>query len=930
MGNIVGNYDGTNGVMTLSVTSGTATLEQWQAALRAVTYRNSSDAPTTATARTISYVVNDGTADSTAVTSTVTVTAVNDAPTGLGNLTLASVNEDPASPPGAAISSLAGLIFADVDTSATLAGVAVVGNTLGSQGVWQYSTNSGTNWFAIGDVNDTTGALVLSVSTRVRFLPVANFNGTPTALTVRALDNSYAGGFSITGASETRVTVNTTTNGGTTAISANTNTIGTSITAVNDAPVASGSATLASVDEDTAGHTGSTVGTLFAGNFNDSRDDVAGGSIANSLKGVAITANAATAAQGKWQWSAGAMPWTDVPTSIAATTGLFLLDTTKLRFLPASDFNGTPGALTARLIDNSDTTSSNGTSISVSATGNTTAISAATVSLGTSINPVNESPVPGQSSIDLGSNGKLIKPVQVEGRWYYYWDRSGDGSNRDQGTLNGGVDTVDHNVLDGLFRQTRAELNTNTLGTGTNTTDLIRFTTLDGVKLALPTANGGLTVPTTPPGTNYTDANAGSTSNGTSSIYDDLLAIWDAYNGTGTGSNAGIPTDWQLNRYWSATAPSTTGHRAVNLNTGDASEILDTVNSHAVALQVLFPATFTASSYERITNTFRLTGTDMFSLGDAGVDIKNDITWSRFGYDTNGDNTVDVSFSIDDIASAKVVDATTLEVVLIAGITGRGADKLESATNFDRTSAAVGNADKLILTQNAAAGNSNAATLGVTQATSPAGLSEIDLGSGNGKLINPVRVEGKWYYAWDRNGDGLHNSTQVGGVFDYTSMDALEQTFFSGQAITETNRQFTLNGVTVLLPTDGNISSSTHFQTNNANGGTYNPASPGTSAATPGAGFYFATGTSGTAGAGTTTNVFYDDLLAIWDATNATATNSAAQGGQTYNGEPAGWQAVTYWSATPSASGHAVVNLNFGGVVDGTDSFNSSVVLQVL
>ena len=80
MGNIAGAYNAGTGVMTLTSAGSTATVAQWQAALRAVTYANSSDAPSTL-ARTVSYVVNDGTVNSNTVTSTLNVTAVNDAPT---------------------------------------------------------------------------------------------------------------------------------------------------------------------------------------------------------------------------------------------------------------------------------------------------------------------------------------------------------------------------------------------------------------------------------------------------------------------------------------------------------------------------------------------------------------------------------------------------------------------------------------------------------------------------------------------------------------------------------------------------------------------------------------------------------------------------------------------------------------------------------
>src|SRR5207237_8133191 len=87
MGNIAGAYNAGTGVMTLTSAGGTATLAQWQVALRAVQYSNSSDNPSTS-ARTVSYTVNDGTANSNTVTSTVNVAAVNDAAV-LGSATVA-------------------------------------------------------------------------------------------------------------------------------------------------------------------------------------------------------------------------------------------------------------------------------------------------------------------------------------------------------------------------------------------------------------------------------------------------------------------------------------------------------------------------------------------------------------------------------------------------------------------------------------------------------------------------------------------------------------------------------------------------------------------------------------------------------------------------------------------------------------------------
>src|SRR5207248_415038 len=78
MGNITAASN-TGGVLALTSPGATATLAQWQAALQAVTYSNTSDNPTTA-ARSVGFVVNDGAANSNTITSTINITAVNDAP----------------------------------------------------------------------------------------------------------------------------------------------------------------------------------------------------------------------------------------------------------------------------------------------------------------------------------------------------------------------------------------------------------------------------------------------------------------------------------------------------------------------------------------------------------------------------------------------------------------------------------------------------------------------------------------------------------------------------------------------------------------------------------------------------------------------------------------------------------------------------------
>jgi uncharacterized delta-60 repeat protein len=166
-------------------------------------------------------------------TITLNLTDANEAPSLTGNATLTAILEDATVNLGDTIANLFSGKFSDVDAGASLGGIAVIGNPTiaASTGNWQYSTD-GTTWFNIATVADDTTALALAASTKIRFAPVTNYNGTPSPLTVRALDNTQT---SFTNGA-TRVTVNSAVNGGATAIAATPNTITTSITAVNDAP----------------------------------------------------------------------------------------------------------------------------------------------------------------------------------------------------------------------------------------------------------------------------------------------------------------------------------------------------------------------------------------------------------------------------------------------------------------------------------------------------------------------------------------------------------------------------------------------------------------------------------------------------------------------------------------------------------------------
>lgn len=117
-----------------------------------------------------------------------------------------------------------------------LAGIAITANAaLPTEGVWQYSTDDRATWHDVGAISGETAALVLGVGAVLRFVPVADYNGTPGALTAYLIDDTYTGTFT-DGA--TRVTADVSDNGGTTPFSDETRAIGIEVDSVNDAPVA--------------------------------------------------------------------------------------------------------------------------------------------------------------------------------------------------------------------------------------------------------------------------------------------------------------------------------------------------------------------------------------------------------------------------------------------------------------------------------------------------------------------------------------------------------------------------------------------------------------------------------------------------------------------------------------------------------------------
>ena len=325
-----------------------------------------------------------------------TVNSVNDAPVASGSATLAAINEDDTlttgtTPAGSTVASLFTGNFSDAkdevpggSSANTLAGVAITSYTRDtSKGDWQYF--DGTSWTTITTTTpiSDTSALTLRRIDSLRFIPASNFNGPAPTLTVRLLETPRQ----VTPG----VRVNVSTNGGTTDISSGTVVLSHSVTAVNDAPVATGSTRLAAINEDNANPPGATVTSLFIANFDDSKDNVAGGSVANSLAGIAVTLYTANAAKGQWQYSSGD-GWTPLGSVTGQAAATVIPARYLLRFLPTANFNGPAPTISALLIDDSAGPFPVTTGVNIAAKGGITQYSASPVLLNHTVNSVNDAP----------------------------------------------------------------------------------------------------------------------------------------------------------------------------------------------------------------------------------------------------------------------------------------------------------------------------------------------------------------------------------------------------------------------------------------------------------------------------------------------------------------------------------------------------------
>lgn len=171
---ITGSWNSSSGTLTLT---GSATKATYEQALESVTYNNTNnDNPNTAN-RTISWIVNDGDLDSASVTSTISISRLNDAPASRDKSV--TIDEEHAYEFG-----VSDFQFLDVDSGDTLKAIRITSNP--SNGQLRYDD---------AEVSvDSSGYTVLAANiSRLSFMPDTNENGNGYAsISFKVVDQSDA------------------------------------------------------------------------------------------------------------------------------------------------------------------------------------------------------------------------------------------------------------------------------------------------------------------------------------------------------------------------------------------------------------------------------------------------------------------------------------------------------------------------------------------------------------------------------------------------------------------------------------------------------------------------------------------------------------------------------------------------------------------
>ncbi|QEG40277.1 DUF4347 domain-containing protein [Roseimaritima ulvae] len=254
-----------NGTLTLT---GSATLAQYETAIRSITYENTSDDPSALT-RTISFTVNDGDVDSNTLTRDIDFTATNDDPTNAGSLPSdITVTEDVASNVDLSAIDLSDVDHQGSDLTITLT-TSTGGNLSASDGGGVTVGGSGTGTVTLTGTQDELNTF-LNTASNVQYLhSTANLNGNDAdTIQVQVTDNGNTG------------------SGGGGQIDLGT--VNVDISAVNDAPVNTVPGTQTVAEETPTAINGVSIGDVDAATGNlTTRLQVSNGVVNVTLSGAA-------------------------------------------------------------------------------------------------------------------------------------------------------------------------------------------------------------------------------------------------------------------------------------------------------------------------------------------------------------------------------------------------------------------------------------------------------------------------------------------------------------------------------------------------------------------------------------------------------------------------------------------------------------------
>jgi hypothetical protein len=198
---ITGSWSSTTGVMSLS---GSATLANYQTALRSVKYNNTSESPTTTT-RTISFTINDGDLSSSAITRAISITVVNDAPVNTVPSSQ-STDENTSLVFSSSNSNQISIADADAGSNAVKITLGITNGTLTLSGTTDLTFTTGDGSADASMVFTGTTTAVNTALAGMSYAPTTDYTGSST-LSITTSDQGYTGGSALTDEDNITITV---------------------------------------------------------------------------------------------------------------------------------------------------------------------------------------------------------------------------------------------------------------------------------------------------------------------------------------------------------------------------------------------------------------------------------------------------------------------------------------------------------------------------------------------------------------------------------------------------------------------------------------------------------------------------------------------------------------------------------------------------